>query len=608
VNVLRAGRFLLGLGLRLDRGRLVRAIVLMLAGYIAAPLAALMLGRFTNDALSRRFGTVLWLAVVIAGLLVAQLMLSHFAHLDYFEIAEMEQSRLRGELTDLVNGPAGIEHLDRPEFADGLNLVREELFGFTRAIEAVLQLAGLTVQTGITAAILVSLNPWLAALPLTAVAPVLFARRAQAIFERAREQTAEQTRLNAHLMELATSAASVKELRIFGAMGELRQRQEAAWRVITARMWRAQAAGAAWRAAGQLVFALGYGGAILLIVRQAVRGQATAGALVLVITLAVQVSTQIAGALQLLALLQTAGRTAYRMESLRAMTAPRVPAAPQPGARPGAGPAIAAASHAVPGQLARGITLEGVNFSYPDSGRPVLQDIGLDIPAGHTLALVGENGAGKSTLVKLLCAMYQPTSGRILVDGTELADLDPATWRTRVATLFQDFCRFQFTLGEGIGFGDLRRLDDPEALAAAVTRARAQQVVAAVPGGLAGFTGRGYDDGVDLSGGQWQLVGLARCLMRSRPLLLVLDEPAAALDAAAEHALFERYASSASAAARADGGVTVLVSHRFSTVLMADTIAVLDHGRLVEHGTHRDLLARGGLYAELFQLQARAYR
>jgi ATP-binding cassette subfamily B protein len=151
-------------------------------------------------------------------------------------------------------------------------------------------------------------------------------------------------------------------------------------------------------------------------------------------------------------------------------------------------------------------------------------------------------------------------------------------------------------------------LSNDAALAAAVERARAQGVVDAVPGGLSGFTGRGYDDGVELSGGQWQLIGLARCLMRSRPQLLVLDEPAAALDATAEHALFERYASSASDAAREHGGITVLVSHRFSTVLMADTIAVLERGHLVEHGTHSELLARGGQYAELFQLQARAYR
>jgi ATP-binding cassette subfamily B protein len=238
----------------------------------------------------------------------------------------------------------------------------------------------------------------------------------------------------------------------------------------------------------------------------------------------------------------------------------------------------------------------------------VLEDVSLFIPAGTTLALVGENGAGKSTLVKLLCGMYAPSRGRILLDGIDLAEVDPSDWRERTATLFQDFYRFQFTLREGIGLGQVACLDDDAALDEAIRRAHAERVVAAVPGGLAGFIGHSYADGTELSGGQWQSIGRARCMMRRHPQLLVLDEPAAALDAAAEHALFERYASSAATAARERGGITVLVSHRFSTVLMADAIAVLRSGELAEHGTHRELLSQGGLYADLFQLQARAYR
>jgi ATP-binding cassette subfamily B protein len=622
VTVLHAARFLLGFAQRLDRRRLARAVALMLAGYVSMPLAALAIGRFTDEAVGGRFEGMLSLAVIIAVLLVAQLMLSHFAHLDYFELAEMEQSRLRGELVELVNAPPRIESLDDPEFADSLNLIREELFAFTKALEAVLQLAGLVLQTAITAAILISLSPWLAFLPLAAVPPVLFSRWAQQIFERAREQTAEHVRLNTHLMELATDAASVKELRIFGAMHELRRRQQATWQVITSCMWRAQVTGAALRAAGQLIFAIGYSGAIFVLVRAALDGQASVGDLVLVITLAIQVSTQIAGALQLLTLLQTAGTTARRIESLRGRST-TVPV-PRPARRSAATTATTSAATAytsdrpvrdeprtgrpAPDRLEHGIRLDRLSFAYPGTSRPVLQDICLDVPAGRTIALVGENGAGKSTLVKLLCGMYAPTDGRILIDGEDLADLDPDDWRARIAPLFQDFYRFQFTLREGIGLGELRHLDDAQALAVAIGRARAQPVVDAVPGGLAGFTGRDFDDGVELSGGQWQLVGLARCLMRTRPLLLVLDEPAAALDATAEHALFERYASSASDAARARGGITVLVSHRFSTVLMADTIAVLDGGRLAEQGSHKELLAGGGLYADLFRLQAKAYR
>ena len=592
MRIIRAGRYLFSLGLLVDRGRLLRAVVLMFAGYIAAPFAALALRSLTDSLLARQAGPALTFALLAALLLVAQLMLSHFAHLDYFEVAELQQNRLRGELMALVNGPPGIDHLDRADFADNIGLVRDGLFGSTRALEAVLQLAGLFLQTAITAGILIGLNPLFAFLPLCAVVPVLLERRAQAAVESAREQTAERLRLNKHLIELATSIGSVKELRLFGGERELLARQRSTWDEVTAAMWRSQLKAAAYRAAGQGFFALGYGGAIVLELASAVHQHASIGDLVLVITLAVQVSVQVSGALGLLSLLQTAGQTVERIQAVRliAASAPRRPAL--------AG---------VPGRLKRGITLENVSFSYPGAAEPVLSGICLDIAAGQTLALVGENGAGKSTLVKLLCGLYLPTSGRILADGVDLADLDAEQWRARVATLFQDFTHIELTLGESIGHGDVARIADPAAVGAAVSQARAERVLRSVAGGLSGYVGRSYDDGAELSGGQWQTIGLARSLMRQAPLLLVLDEPAAALDASAEHELFERYASSAGRAGQDQGGVTVLVSHRFSTVLMADRIAVLDQGRLVEFGSHRDLMTAGGLYAELFALQARAY-
>jgi len=629
MTVLRAARFLLSLGLRLDRWRLARAVALMLAGYLAAPFAAIGLGRFADAALAGQAGTTAALAAVVAMLLVAQVTLSHFAHLDYFELAEVQEARLREELVDLVNRAPHIDHLDTPEFADNVGLVRESLASNTRALESVLQLGGLLLQTVVTTAALVMLDPWLALLPLAALPPVLLSRRAQAALEQARERSAEAVRLHRHLLDLSTRAGSVKELRLFGAEPAVLARHDRAWREITRRVCRGQAASAGLRAAGQLAFAAGYGGAIILVVNRAARGQASVGDLVLVITLAVQVSVQIAGALGQLGLLQAAGRTVERIDRLRAMAfaaagerpQPMTPAAagdlPQPmtpvaaGERPPAR-ARAAAVDPLPARppqrLTRGIALEGVTFAYPNADRPVLREVSLAVRAGQTLALVGENGAGKSTLVKLLCGLYRPTSGRILIDGQDLSTWDLAEWRSRVATLFQDFLRIELTLRESIGLGSLPRLADPGAVPGAMAAARAESVVAAVTGGLDGYVGRAYDDGTDLSGGQWQTIGLARCLMRDLPWLLILDEPAAALDATAEHALFDRYASSASAAARELGGVTVLVSHRFSTVLMADTIAVLDGGRLVEHGTHRELMASGGLYAELFTMQARAYR
>jgi ATP-binding cassette, subfamily B, bacterial len=604
MKVFRAARFLLTNGLRVNRVRLLRATVLMILGYVAAPLAALALRDFTDSALAHQAGPALVAAVLAAAALVAALTFGHFSHVDHFEVARAGEMRLRGELIDLVNGPPRIDHLDSAEVADSVDLIRNSLFSLQFGLEGTLQLGGLLVQMIITIVLLGMVNPWFVLLPACAVVPLLAERKAQATVEGARERNAGRLRQAKHLLELATTTASVRELRLFGAEDEVLRRQERAWDQVTTEMWRAQLTAALYRTAGQGFFVLAYGGAVVLELRTAFEqqgalgGAASVGSIVLVITLAVQVSTQVSGALGILTTLQVAIKTCGRIEELRALAADAELSAPAP---------TEGSAADVPGKLSRGITLEDVSFCYPGAERPVLSHVSLHIPAGSVLALVGENGAGKSTLVKLLCGLYRPTSGRILIDGQDLSGLAPEEWRARVATLFQDFQRIELTLAESIGHGDIARIDDAEAISAAADNARAGRVLATVPGGLDGYVGHSYDDGTDLSGGQWQTVGLARTLMRQHPLLLILDEPAAALDASAEHALFERYATSAGEAGRQDGGITVLISHRFSTVGMADRIAVLDHGELAESGSHRELMDGNGLYAELFTLQARAY-
>ncbi|GIH19565.1 ABC transporter ATP-binding protein [Rugosimonospora africana] len=598
MRIFLAVRFLFALGLRVDAVRLLRATALAVALYAAAPLAALALRGLTDDVLAHRAGAALIAVVLAAVALVAQIMLGHFCHLDLVRVSDAQEMRLRGELTDLVNGPPRIDHLDRSEVADTVDLVRDNLLATTRSLEAVLQLAGLLVQMTVTIVLLGLASPLFAILPLCTVISVLLERTAQSTVENARERTAERLRLAKHLLELATSTGPVRELRLFGAEDEILHRQRAAWDEVTTAMWRAHLKAAVYRALGQGFFVLGYGGAVVLELYGALRGQASVGDLVLVITLAVQVSVQVSGALGVLSQLQVAGRTTDRIGQLRAVAS----ATAEPSA--GAGTAYAANVDGLSSRLTHGITLEDVSFTYPGAERPVLSGVSMHIPAGSTLALVGENGAGKSTLVKLLCGLYRPTSGRVLVDGHDLAGLDPTRWRSYVAALFQDFHHIELTLGESIGHGDIARASDTEAVTAAAGRARADRVLRTVPGGLNGYVGHSYADGTELSGGQWQTVALARTLMRQHPLLLILDEPAAALDPSAEHDLFERYASSAR---RENDGITVLISHRFSTVAMADLIAVLDHGQLTEYGTHHELMTARGLYAELFTLQARAY-
>jgi len=271
-------------------------------------------------------------------------------------------------------------------------------------------------------------------------------------------------------------------------------------------------------------------------------------------------------------------------------------------------PARTAVTAPAPERVRDGITFEGVAFAYPGTERPVLADVDLTLPAGSTVAIVGENGAGKTTLVKLLCRFYDATEGTVRVDGVDLATVDPAAWRERVAAGFQDFSRFELLARENVGVGDLPDIGSDEAVLAALRRAHAEGVLDRLDDGLDTQLGTSHTDGAQLSGGQWQKLALGRAMMREEPLLLVLDEPTSALDAQAEHELFERYAVHARRVGERTGAITLLVSHRFSTVRMADLILVVAGGRVAEAGSHAELVARGGLYAELFELQAAAYR
>jgi ATP-binding cassette subfamily B protein len=261
----------------------------------------------------------------------------------------------------------------------------------------------------------------------------------------------------------------------------------------------------------------------------------------------------------------------------------------------------------VPQAINRGITLDGVSFSYPGTSRVVLDDVSLTLPAGAVIAIVGENGAGKTTLVKLLAKMYEPSSGSISVDAVPLARMPADAWRARLAGAFQDFFRFEFQARHSVGLGDPPRINDEAAVRRAVGRAGADDVIEKLPAGLDTQLGPTWPGGVDLSFGQWQKIALARGFMRDQPLLLVLDEPTAALDAETEHALFQRFADAARDGENA-GRITILVSHRFSTVRMAQLIVVLDGAKVVESGCHEELMARGGPYSQLYGIQAAAYR
>lgn len=586
-DVLRCLGRLAATGWRTDRRRLVVGGALVLAGALCTPLVAVAVRRLVDELLAGRTVSAAWAAMGVALLLTGELMLGHFAHLSYFELAEAVEERFNRDLAHLVNGVGDVDRHDDPGFADRVHLLRQDVLQMRGATQAGFQLVASAAQMVATAVVVATVSPLLLLLVPLAALPVVLGERAEVGLQAAREDQAATTRAVSALRTLATRPTAQKEVRLSGAADFVVARQRDLLGSYGVAMARADRRYALLRAAGQLAFGLGYAAAVLAVFHLAREGRATAGDVVLTVTLATQLSVQMAAGVATLGTVHRASAGLRRLEHLATDVV-----------------ALPGGTCDAPARAGGGIRLEGVTYSYPGSHRPALVDVDLHLPAGTSVALVGENGAGKSTLLTLLGGLRRPTSGRLLVDGVDLATVAPGRWQERTATLFQDFARVELTLQHSVGIGWLPDVDDPAAITAALARTGAPLTGDVAPGDLVGL---GYGPGRDLSGGQWQTVGLARTLMRRDPLLLVLDEPGAALDAEAEQRLVDAYQGTAREVAARAGGVTIFVTHRLSTVRLADHVVVLCEGRVVEQGTHDELVARGGRYAELWSMQARAY-
>jgi ATP-binding cassette subfamily B protein len=501
---------------------------------------------------------------------------------------------LESHVARLQASIATIGHHERPEYLDRLAMLRNQVFVLDHMYMSLFSTCGWILRLGVTVALLASIHPVLVLLAAFALPTVLTSTWRPAVERTAQERAAPSNRLARHLFSTATTAPPGKDVRVMGIGNRLTIERREAWErgygPVSAARW----GSAAWHTLAWAVFGVAYVGAIIFVSSGL---GSPPGDVLLVLAAGSRLSAYIGATVGEIGFLRgfwmDGSRRLAWLEDYAASLA-------------------ASADLDVPAAVRDGIRLDHVSFAYPGTSRLVLDDVSLTLPAGWVVAVVGENGAGKTTLIKLLAKMYEPTSGAILVDHAPLARMRADEWRARLAGAFQDFFRFEFRALHTVGLGDVPRLDDQPAVSRAIDRAGAADVVSRLVSGLDTQLGPTWPGGVEVSFGQWQKLSLARGFMRDAPLLLVLDEPTAALDAETEHALFERYAAAAHGHAGGSDGqsgrITILVSHRFSTVRMADLIVVLDGARLVEMGTHGELMARRGQYADLYGIQAAAYR
>ncbi len=494
---------------------------------------------------------------------------------------------LESHVAQLQASVSTIEHHERRDFLDRISVLRNQVFVLDHMYMSLFSTCGWIVRLGLTVALLMSIHPALALLVVFAAPTVVTSSWRPGIERAVEERSASHQRLAAHLFATATTAPAGKDVRVTGIGPELVRRRREEWETWYAAVAAARWASAAWHSAAWAVFGTGFVAAVVFVASGL---HASAGQVLLVLAAGGRLSAYVAATMSEIGFLRGVWLDgSRRLAWLEDYAAALTERADQP----------------APDVLVRGIRLQNVSFAYPGTDALVLDDVSLDLPADTVVAIVGENGAGKSTLVKLLCKMYEPTSGRILVDDQQLSNIAADTWRDKVSGAFQDFYRFEFAARTSVGVGDLAARDDDAAVRTAVHKAGANDVIERLRSGLDTQLGPTWPDGVDVSFGQWQKLALARGFMSADPLLLVLDEPTAALDAETEHELFSRYAEAAKAGH--NGGITILVSHRFSTVRMADLIVVLHGSAVAQVGSHEALMRRGGAYAELYAIQSDAY-
>jgi ATP-binding cassette subfamily B protein len=519
-------------------------------------------------------------------------------------LAQRLELHLEERVMRAVARPTGIAHLEDEAVLDRIALAQEVGTAGDRpgrALVALTNLAPKWLQSLLYAVVLAQFSWWLSgAVALAWYGAAYLERRATVRASRVVIERARLLRRSNYVRDLVLTPAAAKEVRLFGLTPWLVERFRAAWLLAMVDVWRARrlTTGPLLLAVLLLTVVLAVAGAILG--GAALRGEIDLGALTVYLAAALGMGTFFGLVPDDRALLYGAAAVPAVIE-LEGLTSD---GPPPPAARDSATPAgLARPATPAEGLPRHLIRFQGVRFRYPRGGAAVFDGLDLDIPAGRSLAVVGANGAGKTTLVKLLCRLYEPAEGCITVDGVDLRQFEARSWQRQIAAIFQDFVRYHLPLRDNIAFGAPAAAHDFQRLAEAADRAGVSELVSALPHGWETVLSREFSGGADLSGGQWQRVALGRALfaVAAGARVLMLDEPTAHLDVRAEAALYDRFLE------LTRGLTTVLISHRFSTVRRADRICVLEQGRVVEQGTHHELLAAAGRYAHMFTLQAQRF-
>ena len=576
-------------GFRADPIRTIASVVLDIVVGIAYPLTPVGVGLLVDgvtrhNAEATVFGAA-FLAVAAGAILGLQIVGDRVR----LRLEEQVAHRVEVQALRMVTGLPGVEHHENPAHLYRIDYLIHESWLIANAVPAIILTFEIVVRFAITVGLLASIDGRLALLPIAVIPALIGGGIAEKIRLEAIDRRSPHNRRAEIINYLVADPASAPELRVFGAADHVLSRHAEDRAAIAHDEFWHRLKGTWYIAAGRAIFTASFAYAMVVVAQRAAQGSVTSGEMVMAIGLAGTVvgqAMQVNNRLNWINWATTAVRHyVWLLDYDRAHRPSGETLAP-------------------PTRLRGGITFDDVHFTYPGTERAILDGVSFHAPAGSTLAIVGDNGAGKTTAVKLLLRLYEPTQGCIVVDGVPLPSFDADEWRTRATGALQEFTKPHVVLGETIGLGDHVAIDNRARIEVAATRGRADAVVAEVPGGYDAQLGTEWVGGTELSGGQWQRLAIARSEMPDHPILLILDEPTAALDPVAEQALFESYTSDEH---RRPDAVTIVVSHRLSTVRAADKIVVLDQGRVAEEGTHDELMARGGLYADLFRLQSASY-